>query len=409
MKRSITRKLLDTTKPKSSPYDIRCTRMSGLIVRVQPSGTMTFYCEYGRNKRVKLGRTDHLSLTEAHDRVRDIMKDVYAGEDPGEQRRKMREELTIEKFIDDYYENWAITHLRSGEALVKRIKSAFDALLQRKLSKVTLFDMEKFRAARLKGGAKATTVNRDTGALRALLSRAEEWGFIEANPLAKLKRLRVEDVTPPRYLQEDERKRLFEATEAREQRRRDERDRYNVWRRERGKNEYPDLNQQAFTDYLKPMIILSLNTGLRRNELFTLTWDNVHLKHQTPFLTVNAAFAKSKKSRHVQLNALAIKTLRSWKQIADFNEGNLVFPGADGKKFDNTNSSWRQLLKDAALTNFRWHDMRHDFASRLAMAGVNLNTIRELLGHSDYKMTLRYAHLSPNEGAQAVAKLDMSF
>ena len=89
--------------------------------------------------------------------------------------------------------------------------------------------MEKFRAARLKGGAKATTVNRDTGTLRALLSRAEEWGFIESNPLAKLKRLRVEDVSPPRYLQEDERKRLFKALEAREQRRRDERDRYNAW------------------------------------------------------------------------------------------------------------------------------------------------------------------------------------
>jgi len=59
-------------------------------------------------------------------------------------------------------------------------------------------------------------------------------------------------------------------------------------------------------------------------------------------------------------------------------------------------------LKEAQLDNFRWHDMRHDFASRLAMAGVNLNTIRELMGHSDYKMTLRYAHLSPNEGHAAV-------
>ncbi|WP_417456142.1 tyrosine-type recombinase/integrase [Kordiimonas sp.] len=405
MRTSITRKLLDTTKPKATPFDIRCTRMKGLIVRVQPSGAMTFYCEYDRNRRLKLGRADHLSLTEAHDRVRDIMKEVYEGVDPSAEKRKQREELTIEEFIDGYYEPWATSHLRSGEAVVKRIRVAFKAHLGTKLSKVSVFDMERFRSARLKQGVTATTVNRDTGALRALLSRAEEWGFLDTNPLGKLKRLRVEDVTPPRYLQDDERERLFAALDAREQRRIEERDRYNQWRRERKHNEYPDFRRYPFTDHLKPMIILSLNTGLRRNELFTLTWDNVYLTHTTPFLTVRAAFAKSKKSRHVQLNALAVETLRQWRTMWERNTGNLVFGGRTGGEFDNVSSSWAKLLKDAGLNNFRWHDMRHDFASRLAMAGVNLNTIRELLGHSDYKMTLRYAHLSPKEGYDAVNML----
>lgn len=406
MRSSVTRKLLDTLKPCSKAYDIRCTRLKGLLVRVQPTGSSTFYCEYGRNKRIKIGNTGHVPLAEAHDRVRDIMKAVYEGVDPGAEKRKQREELTIEEFIDGYYEPWATAHLRSGEAVVKRIRVAFKTLLSSKLSKVSVFDMERFRSARLKQGVRATTVNRDTGALRALLSRAEEWGFLEANPLGKLKRLRVEDVTPPRYLQCDERERLFAAIKAREHRRIEERDRYNAWRSARKQNTYPDLRQCPFTDHLKPMIILSLNTGLRRNELFTLTWDNVHLAHTSPFLTVRAAFAKSKKSRHVQLNTLATHTLQQWRTMWERNTGNLVFSGRAGGAFDNVSSSWAKLLKDADLTNFRWHDMRHDFASRLAMAGVNLNTIRELLGHSDYKMTLRYAHLSPNEGSKAVALLE---
>ena len=66
------------------------------------------------------------------------------------------------------------------------------------------------------------------------------------------------------------------------------------------------------------------------------------------------------------------------------------------------NSSFEWLLKEAKIENFRWHDMRHDFASRLVMAGVDLNTVRELMTHSDIKITLRYAHLAPEKKRAAV-------
>jgi len=90
----------------------------------------------------------------------------------------------------------------------------------------------------------------------------------------------------------------------------------------------------------------------------------------------------------------------------------LVFPGKNGKRLDNVKTAWKSVLKVADLDypvmhhlHFRWHDLRHDFASKLVMAGVPLNTVRELLGHADLTTTLRYAHLAPDHKSEAVARL----
>jgi len=105
------------------------------------------------------------------------------------------------------------------------------------------------------------------------------------------------------------------------------------------------------------------------------------------------------------LNSVARRVLDDWK-AADASPSSLVFPSPKtGGRLDNVRKSWAEVLKAAKINSFRWHDMRHHFASRLVMAGVDLNTVRALLGHADLKMTLRYAHLAPGVIAEAVERI----
>ena len=156
----------------------------------------------------------------------------------------------------------------------------------------------------------------------------------------------------------------------------------------------------AFANYFKPVILLSLNTGIRRRALLSLRWDDVDLKVGT--VTLRAETAKNKKAAVLPLNNTALNVLCRWREQR--TDGNpLIFPSPQtGGVMSNCDSSFSWLLREAGITNFRWHDMRHDFASRLVMAGVDLNTVRELMTHSDISMILRYAHLAPEKKRAAV-------
>jgi site-specific recombinase XerD len=108
------------------------------------------------------------------------------------------------------------------------------------------------------------------------------------------------------------------------------------------------------------------------------------------------------------MNDTVCQTLSAWQQQTRGDGENLVFPSLSGKQISSVHYLWKKLLMEAEISDFHWHDMRHDFASRLVMAGVDLNTVRELLGHADMKMTLRYAHLAPQMKQRAVNILDNS-
>ena len=132
-----------------------------------------------------------------------------------------------------------------------------------------------------------------------------------------------------------------------------------------------------------------------------------HIDLERALLTVagDTEGNKTEKSRHVPLNREARAVLWNW--ITHREPAGLLFPGRHGERLDNISNGWERLRQEAQLDDFRWHDLRHTFASKLVMAGVDLNAVRELLGHASLDMTLRYAHLAPEHKSAAVAKLDV--
>jgi integrase len=160
------------------------------------------------------------------------------------------------------------------------------------------------------------------------------------------------------------------------------------------------LEQLPAGQRLRPMVILSMHTGLRWGELAALKWKDCDL--HTRLLTVRGEGAKSKQTRYIPLNDTAQASLMAW--TTHMPPEGLIFPGKAGP-LNNVKKSWASLLKSAGITNFRWHDLRHQFASRLVQKGVDLNTVRELMGHQSITMTLRYSHLAPEHRAAAVSRI----
>ena len=137
---------------------------------------------------------------------------------------------------------------------------------------------------------------------------------------------------------------------------------------------------------------------MRRGELLSLRWQNANLDRDV--LTIEAVNAKSGKTRHIPLNPKAKSALTNWKN--DCESLLWVFEGKPEQPLKDIKKAWSTILEDAKIKDFRFHDLRHHFASRLVMAGVDLNTTRELLGHGSLDMTLRYSHLAPEHKAMAV-------
>jgi site-specific recombinase XerD len=149
----------------------------------------------------------------------------------------------------------------------------------------------------------------------------------------------------------------------------------------------------------EPELDFALNTGLRRSEQYKLTWDCVSFERR--LLTVPRT--KNGETRHIPLNDAAIAALRVAE--IDKNGSPYVFRNRSGDRLSSPRFWFDRAVKDAKLEDFTWHCLRHTFASRLVMKGVDLRTVQELMGHKTIQMTVRYAHLAPQHQLAAVQRL----
>jgi integrase len=416
MRKTLTLDVVAKLKPRRTSYDVMDAKQPGLSLRVRPSGHKGYLVRLrnpeGRWYWWGLGPSDGLTPEAARDaasnaRGQSSKAKLGLATDPRAERAEREQEaeakMTLRTFVTDKYGPWVQTNRKTGGDTVQILEGRCQAFLDLPLREIVPFTVERWRSAYLKRGKTPATVNRVLQALKACLSKAVEWNIIDKHPLKGLKLARVDTVGRLRYLTPDEESRLLDALKARDDKRRDAREHHNQWCRERHLPEWPTCG--TYTDLLTPLVTTLLHTGLRFGEACGLTWRDVDLTGA--LLTVRGETSKTNTTRYVPLNTTVTDVLKVWRPTPVSLDA-YVFPGKDADRLVDIKTAWAKLLKDvkdAPIAGFRLHDLRHTFASKLVQAGVDLNTVRELLGHADIKMTLRYAHLAPEHRAAAVARL----
>ncbi|HKJ10337.1 MAG TPA: site-specific integrase, partial [Gammaproteobacteria bacterium] len=370
----ITQHLVAQSGPRERPYELRDSVQPGLILRVQPSGVKRYYAEVARGKRVVLGPAPAVTPKQARNLAKSKIGAHVDGKDVSRKRGR-KAQTTLRAFLEGDYWDHHLRHRKSGKATQSRILAAWAPFLDKDMGDLDAAKIAEHRSKRQAAGVLPQTLNRDRTTLLSLLNNAAERAILEANPLAgaALKQLQTADDRRVRWLgQRDELEDI-----------RDPDTGTKVGERER----FLQALEHA-PDYLRQMALLVLNTGLRRGEVFDLRWEHVSIERRT--LTVHASTAKTSKTRHVPLNDEAAAVLQELAD--DKHETGLVFVNKKTEaRYDTVKKSWATLVKRARLHDFHFHDCRHDFASRLVQAGVDLYVVRDLLGHSSLQLTERYA------------------
>lgn len=390
---ALTLQTVEAAKPKPIAYRLHDAKVPGLFLRVLPSGVKSWNITWARNRDLAIGKYPTVTLEAARTRARRKLAEADEHGAPLQTIKAPPQGLTWGAFLADHYAPHVEATAKAGKATVQALKAQFSDWDNLALDKITRVDFDAFKTARLKAKVMPATVNRDLDRIKAALAQAVTWEMLTVNPLAKARRIKRDIEERVRFLSPKEEKALRSALETREAKAKAARASGNAWRKERGQEPLEPI--PGFSDHLAPMTLLAINTGLRRGELTQLKWADIDLSGRR--LTVRAGYAKSGKARHVPLNSEAVDLLQAY-QKQHSGKGPLF-------AITSVKKSWAGLMTLAKIEGFRFHDLRHTFASKLVMRGIDLNTARELLGHGDIKMTLRYAHLAPEHKAAAVEAL----
>lgn len=339
----------------------------------RPAGSGVWWVRYvdadGKLRRKKVGK--HQSAVAVYQRFKVAVREERLGLTP-KPVPPPPPVPTVDQAVDDMLHR--SKHLRSL-GLYKRAGDVWkEAFGRRPLDSLTPGDLERWRADHLDEWSTAT-INRYLAILRRIFSLAIGDGLVATSPFNKgtaSVKLAKENNERVRYLTEDEEERLRKVMDP--------------------------------IDWLA--VAFAILTGLRQGEQFTARWEHID------FANADLLVPRSKHGelRHVVLSPSAVDVLRKLQQRAGVSPW--VFPSetgvtpADAQNFQNR--IFRPALLDAGIKDFRWHDLRHTHASRLAMDDVPLNAIQTLLGHSDPRMTARYAHLSRKYLRAAVSRVRVS-
>jgi integrase len=224
--------------------------------------------------------------------------------------------------------------------------------------------IERYKATRKDAGANLATINRELACLKTIFNIAILWGKLDSSPAKQIRRFPVNNLRE-KILSDEDMRRLIEVAAPR----------------------------------IKPVLIIALSTGMRRNEILGLRWQNVHFDGKYIFIE----YSKSGRTRQIPMSNLIIETLKNIPRVSEF-----VFYNAEKKRNVSlfaVRDAFLRACEKAKIKGLRFHDLRHCAASAMVRKGIDLVTVSKILGHSSIIMTMRYAHPTPENMKLAVNSL----
>lgn len=274
--------------------------------------------------------------------------------------------ISLPELIEQYLERYAKTNKRSWKTDSSYSKSMIEYFGNVQLAEISSFQVEGYKAARLKENVKHSTVNRCLAILRKMFNLAVEWGYLqEEHQKPKFKLFSEKDNLKERILTRDEEAKLF----------------------------------QASSSHLRPILTVALHTGMRLGEILGLTWGQVDFKKGL----IRVERTKSGLSRVIPINSTLHEALRAQK--SPDADASLFRNAKTGKPLTSVKTAFLAACRRAGIAGLRFHDLRHTFASRLIENGADIITVKELLGHSSVKITERYTHSQGEQKKFAVSLL----
>jgi integrase len=248
-----------------------------------------------------------------------------------------------------------------------RLKSLLEVFGDLPAAAITPADVSELLARLVQKGRAHATVNRFRSILSSVFAHGVELGKIPTNPIARVERYK-ESLGRIRFLKPDEEPKLRKSIRK--------------------------LHPTGLAEFE-----VALHTGVRRGEQYALRWSDVDLHRG--ILTVPESGKTGR--RHIPLNSAAVAAFKTLKRCS--NGSVFVCPDRESEEQGDFRRWFEECVTEAKVQNFTWHSLRHTFASRLVMAGVDLRTVQELLGHKSIQTTMRYAHLSQGHKLAAVEVL----
>jgi excisionase family DNA binding protein len=271
-----------------------------------------------------------------------------------------KKDIKFDVFADTFFQDYVLPTYKKGMLEKSRMRKLTDFFGGYTLREVTPMMIERFRAERLAAGNKRSTVNRFLALMKRMYTLAINEGLAKENPVKKVKFFSEADNIKERILNPEEEKRLMAVAPPR----------------------------------LRPILVIALNSGLRFSEIMNLEWKHIDFNGRR----LRVERTKSKKVRYVNMNNPLLEELLQLRVSANGSPYLFLNPKT-GKPFTLVRKSFLTACKKAGIQGLRFHDLRHTFATRLIQKGVDIETVRALLGHYSIVLTQRYTH-SNNEMKQ---------